>query len=34
LETNVGIERDDEDFGQRFGYWGVGNGVYVFLVFV
>ena len=32
--TNVGLERHDEDFGQTLGYWGVGNGPYVFVPFV
>ena len=32
--TNAGLERHDEDFGQTLGYWGVGNGPYVFVPFV
>lgn len=29
LATNAGLEKHDEDFGQTFGRWGVGNGAYV-----
>ena len=34
VATNAGLERHDEDFGQTLGYWGVGNGPYVFVPFV
>lgn len=27
--SDVGLEKHDEDFGQTFGRWGVGNGAYV-----
>ena len=27
--TDAGLEKHDEDFGQTFGRWGVGNGAYV-----
>lgn len=29
VATGVGIEKHDEDFGQTFGRWGVGDGAYV-----
>jgi phospholipid-binding lipoprotein MlaA len=31
--TMVGLEKHDEDFGQTFGYWGVGPGWYLMLPF-
>jgi len=29
--TRMGLQRNDEDFGQTLGYWGVGSGPYVML---
>jgi phospholipid-binding lipoprotein MlaA len=29
--TKMGLHRNDEDFGQTLGYWGVGSGPYVML---
>lgn len=29
IATEAGLEKHDEDFGQTFGRWGVGNGAYV-----
>jgi phospholipid-binding lipoprotein MlaA len=29
--TLVGLERHDEDFGQTFGFWGIGQGWYLML---
>ncbi|RMQ50063.1 VacJ-like lipoprotein [Pseudomonas cichorii] len=29
--THMGLQRNDEDFGQTLGYWGVGSGPYVVL---
>lgn len=29
IASDVGLEKHDEDFGQTFGRWGVGNGAYV-----
>ena len=29
--TSMGMERQDEDFGQTLGYWGVGTGNYLVL---
>lgn len=29
--SDMGLEKHDEDFGQTFGRWGVGNGAYVVL---
>ncbi|MFK0088403.1 VacJ family lipoprotein [Pseudomonas sp. NPDC090755] len=29
--TQMGLQRNDEDFGQTLGYWGVGSGPYVML---
>ena len=29
--TKMGLHRNDEDFGQTLGYWGVGSGPYVVL---
>jgi phospholipid-binding lipoprotein MlaA len=34
LATPIGIERGDEDFGQSFGYWGLGPGPYLMLPFM
>jgi len=31
VASEVGLEKHDEDFGQTFGRWGVGNGAYVVL---
>ncbi|MBH8610528.1 MULTISPECIES: MlaA family lipoprotein [Pseudomonas] len=31
--TKMGLHRNDEDFGQTLGYWGVGSGPYVMLPF-
>ncbi|WP_371858174.1 MULTISPECIES: MlaA family lipoprotein [unclassified Pseudomonas] len=31
--TKMGLQRNDEDFGQTLGYWGVGSGPYVMLPF-
>lgn len=31
--SRIGLERHDEDFGQTFGYWGMGSGPYVMLPF-
>lgn len=31
VATELGIEKHNEDFGQTFGRWGVGNGAYVVL---
>ncbi len=31
--TRMGLQRNDEDFGQTLGYWGVGSGPYVMLPF-
>lgn len=31
--TDMGLEKHDEDFGQTFGRWGVGNGAYVVIPF-
>ncbi len=30
----MGLQRNDEDFGQTLGYWGVGSGPYVMLPFL
>jgi phospholipid-binding lipoprotein MlaA len=27
--TDIGLDRNDEDFGQTFGKWGIGNGPYL-----
>ena len=32
--TKMGLERNDEDFGQTLGYWGVSSGPYVVLPFL
>jgi phospholipid-binding lipoprotein MlaA len=31
VASNIGLEKHDEDFGQTFGRWGVGDGFYVVL---
>ena len=31
--TDMGLEKHEEDFGQTFGRWGVGNGAYVVVPF-
>jgi len=31
--TDLGLEKHDEDFGQTFGRWGVGDGAYLVLPF-
>lgn len=31
IATELGMEKHNEDFGQTFGRWGVGNGAYVVL---
>ncbi|HTJ95987.1 MAG TPA: VacJ family lipoprotein [Rhodocyclaceae bacterium] len=31
VATKAGLEKHDEDFGQTFGRWGVGDGAYVFI---
>ncbi|QLL15354.1 MlaA family lipoprotein [Pseudomonas chlororaphis] len=33
VSTKMGLQRNDEDFGQTLGYWGVGSGPYVVLPF-
>ncbi|VVO10221.1 VacJ family lipoprotein [Pseudomonas fluorescens] len=32
--TKMGLHRNDEDFGQTLGYWGMGSGPYVMLPFL
>lgn len=32
--TRMGLQRNDEDFGQTLGYWGVGSGPYVVIPFL
>lgn len=32
--TKMGLQRNDEDFGQTLGYWGMGSGPYVMLPFL
>lgn len=32
--SRIGLERHDEDFGQTFGYWGMGSGPYLMLPFL
>lgn len=34
VATELGIEKNDEDFGQTLGYWGVGDGPYLVLPFL
>jgi phospholipid-binding lipoprotein MlaA len=34
VATDLGIEKNDEDFGQTMGYWGVGDGPYLVLPFI
>ncbi|WP_350404518.1 VacJ family lipoprotein [Pseudomonas sp. W17] len=31
VSTKMGLQRNDEDFGQTLGHWGVGSGPYVML---
>ncbi|SDJ97425.1 phospholipid-binding lipoprotein MlaA [Pseudomonas delhiensis] len=31
VATRMGLQRNDEDFGQTLGYWGLGSGPYVML---
>lgn len=33
VATQMGLQRNDEDFGQTMGYWGVGSGPYLVLPF-
>lgn len=33
VATDMGLEKHEEDFGQTFGRWGVGNGAYVVVPF-
>jgi phospholipid-binding lipoprotein MlaA len=33
VASDAGIERGNEDFGQTFGYWGLGQGPYLFIPF-
>ena len=33
LGTKMGLQRNDEDFGQTLGHWGVGSGPFVMLPF-
>ena len=32
--TKMGLQRNDEDFGQTLGYWGLGSGPYVVIPFL
>lgn len=34
VATPAGLEKHDEDFGQTFGYWGIGDGPYLVLPFL
>jgi phospholipid-binding lipoprotein MlaA len=34
VASDMGIEKHNEDFGQTFGYWGVGPGPYLILPFL
>lgn len=34
VATELGIDKNDEDFGQTLGYWGVGDGPYIVLPFL
>jgi len=34
VATPAGLEKHEEDFGQTFGYWGVGDGPYLVLPFL
>ena len=34
VATKMGLEKNDEDFGQTLGYWGVGSGPYLVLPFL
>ncbi|AOE85870.1 MlaA family lipoprotein [Pseudomonas sp. TCU-HL1] len=34
VATGMGLQRNDEDFGQTLGYWGVGSGPYLVIPFL
>ncbi|MFC4860741.1 VacJ family lipoprotein [Pseudomonas sp. JS3066] len=34
VATTMGLQRNDEDFGQTLGYWGVGSGPYLVIPFL
>src|SRR5262249_55558524 len=34
VASDIGLEKHDEDFGQTFGRWGVGEGAYLMLPFL
>lgn len=34
VASELGIEKNDEDFGQTLGYWGIGDGPYIVLPFL
>lgn len=34
VASKIGLEKNDEDFGQTLGYWGVGDGPYLMLPFL
>jgi len=34
LASSIGLDKNDEDFGQTLGYWGIGPGPYVVLPFL
>ena len=34
VATEIGLEKNNEDFGQTLGYWGVGDGPYLVLPFL
>jgi phospholipid-binding lipoprotein MlaA len=34
VASDLGIEKNDEDFGQTLGYWGIGDGPYLVLPFI
>lgn len=34
MASKIGLEKNDEDFGQTLGYWGVGDGPYLMLPFL
>ncbi len=34
VATDLGIEKNDEDFGQTLGYWGIGDGPYLVVPFI
>ena len=33
VASEIGIDKNQEDFGQTLGYWGIGNGPYIVLPF-